>query len=154
MALNNESIVGQDLVAWVMLGIVHVPRSEVGSACSCMHSCQHQLLMLLHYVPDMTLWHIMCHTVRYGEHAFACIFGDVTPICCDGTAYVRVKCCSNKGGCRLGPVRHLVQHHFHATILVFWYSVYSMMLRGHQISCNLFTACTAHGCICVVDVCK
>ena len=30
MALNNETIVGQDLVAWVMCGIVHVPRSEVG----------------------------------------------------------------------------------------------------------------------------
>ena len=29
MALNNETIVGQDLVAWVMCGIVHVPRSEV-----------------------------------------------------------------------------------------------------------------------------
>ena len=29
MALNNESIVEKDLVAWVMLGIVHVPRSEV-----------------------------------------------------------------------------------------------------------------------------
>ena len=29
MALNNETIVDQDLVAWVMLGIVHVPRSEV-----------------------------------------------------------------------------------------------------------------------------
>ena len=31
MALNNETIVGQDLVAWVMLGIVHVPRSEVSN---------------------------------------------------------------------------------------------------------------------------
>ena len=29
MALNNETIVEKDLVAWVMLGIVHVPRSEV-----------------------------------------------------------------------------------------------------------------------------
>lgn len=29
MALNNETIVGEDLVAWVMAGIVHVPRSEV-----------------------------------------------------------------------------------------------------------------------------
>ena len=32
MALNNESIVGADLVAWVSMGIQHVPRAEV-------HSC-------------------------------------------------------------------------------------------------------------------
>ena len=31
MALNNESVVEQDLVAWVMLGIVHVPCSEVST---------------------------------------------------------------------------------------------------------------------------
>lgn len=29
VALDNETIVGEDLVAWVMAGIVHVPRSEV-----------------------------------------------------------------------------------------------------------------------------
>ena len=29
MALNNESIVGADLVAWVSMGIQHVPRAEV-----------------------------------------------------------------------------------------------------------------------------
>lgn len=29
MALNNETIVNDDLVAWVMMGIQHLPRSEV-----------------------------------------------------------------------------------------------------------------------------
>ena len=40
MALNNETIVGQDLVAWVMAGIVHVPRSEVQYCQSCEHMCK------------------------------------------------------------------------------------------------------------------
>ena len=28
--LNNETVVNQDLVAWVSMGIIHVPRAEVG----------------------------------------------------------------------------------------------------------------------------
>lgn len=43
MALNNETIVGEDLVAWVMAGSVHVPRSEVSSSMKVMyrHSDMH-----------------------------------------------------------------------------------------------------------------
>lgn len=37
MALDNETIVGEDLVAWVMAGIVHVPRSEVFASLGVMH---------------------------------------------------------------------------------------------------------------------
>ena len=29
MALDGESIVDEDLVAWVSMGIQHIPRSEV-----------------------------------------------------------------------------------------------------------------------------
>ena len=31
MALDGESIVNEDLVAWVSMGIQHIPRSEVDS---------------------------------------------------------------------------------------------------------------------------
>ena len=31
MALDGESIVDEDLVAWVSMGIQHIPRSEVQS---------------------------------------------------------------------------------------------------------------------------
>ena len=37
---NNAIVVGQDLVAWVMAGIVHVPRSEVQYCQSCEHMCK------------------------------------------------------------------------------------------------------------------
>ena len=32
MALDGENIVDEDLVAWVSMGIQHIPRSEVYSA--------------------------------------------------------------------------------------------------------------------------
>ena len=39
MALDGESIVDEDLVAWVSMGIQHIPRSEV-------HSLSNKLLPL------------------------------------------------------------------------------------------------------------
>lgn len=40
MYLDDESVVGEDLVAWLSMGIIHVPRGEVRALCFVFEVCR------------------------------------------------------------------------------------------------------------------
>ena len=79
MALNNETIVGQDLVAWVMCGIVHVPRNEVCHPP--VHVGLHPLLRLIYTLVRTEGTCLLQKYLLYMHLLYVCLLSNVDQSC-------------------------------------------------------------------------